>query len=220
MVRYTHYDITNASYEEFIAFLFDHVPVPKGSAGPPFWYWGAHVTFDPQRVASLYIRLFTEPAALLEQYTRPQLEQGFCAIQSRNLECSIAGVIWDHAIPVEIRERCLRSMFHLFERLFAHDPLDTAVQMWWDSLAYDWHCHNRSRENGGEDRRMQDVMFETLSKILGLSSAIAQAAALHGLGHLHHPDTETLIAGYLASNPTIDSSMREYALMAARFEML
>ena len=59
-------------------------------------------------------------------------------------------VIWDHAIPVEIRERCLRSMFHLFERLFAHDPLDTAGQMWWDSLAYDWHCHNRSRENGGE----------------------------------------------------------------------
>ena len=55
-------------------------------------------------------------------------------------------------------------MFHLFERLFAHDPLDTAVQMWWDSLAYDWHCHNRSRENGGADRRMQDVMFETLSR--------------------------------------------------------
>ena len=63
-------------------------------------------------------------------------------------------------------------------------------------------------------------MFETLAKILELSSPIAQGAALHGLGHLHHPETEGLIDDYLEANPDLEAEMREYALAAARFQVL
>jgi hypothetical protein len=111
-------------------------------------------------------------------------------------------------------------MFHLFEKLFATMQFETAVEMWWDSMAYDWHCGNRSRQNGGEDEEMQDIMFETLAKILELPSAACQASALHGLGHLHHPETQLLIGQYLAKNREIDPGLREYACAASRFDVM
>lgn len=92
--------------------------------------------------------------------------------------------------------------------------------MWWDSLCFDWHCGNRNRERGGEDLLMQDVMFQTLSEILSLDSEFCQDAALHGLGHLHHPGTERLVHDYLKERPTLNIKRREYALAAGRFEVL
>ena len=73
-------------------------------------------------------------------------------IQSPNLECGVLQLMSQEDLPFSIRENCIRSMFHLFERLFAQEPLETSVQMWWDSLCYDWHCGNRSRAKGGEDQ--------------------------------------------------------------------
>src|SRR5262245_2825737 len=100
--------------------------------------------------------LFTQPAFLLAQFSRAQLEQGFWAIQSPNLECGIRAIMWNEISGKTVFVLC----FILFERLFFNELLDTAVEMWWDSLAYDWHCGNRSRARGSEDESMQDVMFE------------------------------------------------------------
>jgi hypothetical protein len=50
-------------------------------------------------------------------------------------------------------------MADLFKRLFAREPLDTSVKMWWDSLCYEWHCGNRKREHGGADLELQNVYF-------------------------------------------------------------
>lgn len=111
-------------------------------------------------------------------------------------------------------------MFHLYELLFSKVSLDTAADMWWDSLTYDWHCGIRARDKGGEDELMQDVMFDTLGKILLLPSEECQTAALHGMGHLHHPETCPVIDAYLTKRPEIDTDLREYALAAARFKVL
>jgi len=67
---------------------------------------------------------------------------------------------------------------------------------------------------------MQDVMFETLSNILALDSEFCQRAALHGLGHLHHPGTEQLVQQYLEQHSALDGELREYALAAGRFEVM
>jgi hypothetical protein len=67
---------------------------------------------------------------------------------------------------------------------------------------------------------MQDVMFQTLVRILSLDSETCQTAALHGLGHLHHPETKTLIDRYLAEHPSLTKERKEYALPAARFQVL
>jgi hypothetical protein len=223
MDSYTHYNIVDASFEEFVAFLFDHevIPIPRNGANEPIpWYWKAEVAFEPIRVACDYVRLFSAPEFLLSAFSIERLEQGFWAIQSSNIECSVAEIIWNKQVPFVMRENCVRSMFHLFEKLFAINALETAPEMWWDSLAYDWYCDNRSRAKGGEDECMQNVMFETLEKILSLPSLKCQAAALHGLGHLKHPGTEQLIGRYIQDNEKIDADLRDYALAAARFDVM
>lgn len=111
-------------------------------------------------------------------------------------------------------------MFDLFERLFAREPLDTSAQMWWDSLCYGWHCGNRSRNRGGEDERLRDVFFEILSRILSLDSETCQGAALHGLGHLHHPETPRLIERYIREHPNLTEQQKAYALAASEFKVM
>ena len=212
-------DITHSSFEEFVAFLFARTVPAEGEKRNP-WYWNVDVTFDPERVCRYYVRLFREPTSLLERFSKAQLEQGFWAIQSCNLSCSVSQVIWDTNLPFAVREECVRSMFDLFRSLFAAESLETSVQMWWDSLCYDWHCGNRRRERGGEDAAMQEVMFQTLSSLLALDSAICQRAALHGLGHLHHPGTEELVQQYLSQRASLSKEWVGYALAAARFEVM
>ena len=214
------HDILLASFEEFVGFLFSHDIAMSESTreiGDP-WYWHADVEYDAVAVAEYYIRLFSDPKFLLSGFSKEQLEQGFWAILCGNIGCAVAEIIWNKDVPFGTRERCVRSMFHLFEKLFVLDPLDTSVNMWWDALAYDWHCNNRVRSNGGEDQVMQDVMFETLERILALPDEACQMSALHGLGHLHHPGTQDLIGRYLQGNVSL--RLRDYAQAAARFEVL
>jgi hypothetical protein len=111
-------------------------------------------------------------------------------------------------------------MFVLFRDLFATEPFGNSVCMWWDSFCYAWHCGNRKRSRGGEDRTMQDVMFETLVDILELESRICQGAALHGLSHLHHPDTGNAIRLYLSRNPSLGDDWKSIALAAAEFTLM
>ena len=110
-------------------------------------------------------------------------------------------------------------MSELFRLLFATEPLETSSNMWWDSLCYDWHSGIRVRERGGEDLRIQDVMFQTLGAVLRLDSEPCQIAALHGLGHLHHPGTAALIYTFIAEHPALTAETKEYALRAAKFKV-
>jgi hypothetical protein len=67
---------------------------------------------------------------------------------------------------------------------------------------------------------MQEVMFETLSWILSLDSDIWQGAALHGLSHLHHPQTGALIQNYLSKHLSLPEEWKKVARAAARFELM
>jgi len=40
--------------------------------------------------------------------------------------------MWEPDLPFAVREECVRTMADLFKNLFAAEPLDTSVQMWWD----------------------------------------------------------------------------------------
>ncbi|MFY9659646.1 MAG: hypothetical protein WAJ97_03430 [Terriglobales bacterium] len=211
-------DISQYSFDEFITFLFDRDWPPETEKFDP-WYWHTDVIYAPDLICGYYVRLFQESQFLQERFSKLQIEEGFWAIQVPNLDCSAFRIMWEPDLPFAVREECVRTMADLFKNLFAAEPLDTSVQMWWDSLCYDWHCGNRARERGGEDERMQDVIFQTLTAILALDSDICQKAALHGLGHLHHPETENLITSYIAQHPDLSKEQHEYALAAAKFEV-
>lgn len=215
----TRANLTNVSFDEFVAFLFDHeIPSEEEKVDP--WYWHAEVEFDPRKICGFYVRMFREPEFLLTAYSKTQLEEGFWAIQGPNLECSVARIIEDSDLPLPVREECIGSMFDLFKRFFAAEPLDTSAQMWWDALCYDWHCGTRNRERGGEDLKLQDAYFETLTRVLAIDSETCQGAALHGLGHLHHPQTKELINRFIEEHPSLTQERKAYALSAAKFEVL
>jgi hypothetical protein len=216
-------DLTNVSFDEFVAFLFDHDidrTIPPESEKYDPWYFHVEVEFDARKIGDHYVRMFRQPEFLLTRFTKAQLEEGFWAIQGPNLDCSVSRIIEDGDLPLSAREACIRSMADLFKRLFATEPFDTSVQMWWDSLCYDWHCGNRNRERGTEDLELQNIFFETLAKVLAIDSWICQGAALHGLGHLHHPDTEDLIGRFIEEHPSLSKEQKDYAQAAARFQVL
>jgi hypothetical protein len=219
MVERTAVVLANLTFDEFVKFLFDR-DVALETKGKDYWYWHVAVQFDAKIIAAHYIQLFRQPEFLLERFTQVQLEEAFWAIPSHTLDCSVSKIISNRDLPLSLREECIRSMAELFKRLFALEPLHTSVQMWWDSLCYDWDCGNRNRERGGEDLELQDIFFQTLVEVLASDSWICQGAALHGLGHLHHPQTRELIRRFISERSFLTEEHKEYALAAARFEVL
>jgi hypothetical protein len=170
-------DITECSYAEFVAFIFDR-EVEFHARGDRFhpWYFDVEVLFNPERVCKYYIRLFRDPDFLIQRFSKAQLEQGFWAIHGDGFDCSTQRIIEKNDVPISSRCECIRAMFGLFSRVFATEPLDTSVFMWWDSLCYQWHCGIRNRDRGGEDELLQDVFFEVLVRILQVDSEVCQDA--------------------------------------------
>src|ERR1700676_2787974 len=215
----TYVDLTNSTFDDFVAFLFDR-DVSLESDGRDYWYWHVEVEFNAKMIGAYYVRLFRQPEFLLTRFTKLQLEEGFWAVQGPNLDCSVSRIIDDSDLPLSVRAECIASMPELFERLFAKEPLVTSVQMWWDSLCYDWHCGNRNRESGGEDLELQDMFFQALARVLAIDSWTCQGAALHGLGHLHHPQTKELIERFVEEHPSLTQEQKEYAFAAANFKVM
>jgi hypothetical protein len=212
-------DLTDISFDEFVSLIFERaIPPEAEEVDVPFHY--VEVKLDAEKICEYYVRLFRQPEFLLSRFTKDQLEGGFWAIMGHTHEWSAGNIIHYSDAPLSSRKECIEAMALLFERLFANEPLDTSVHMWWDSLCYDWHCGNRSRERGGEDAKLQDIFFRTLAKVLAIDSWICQGAALHGLGHLHHPNTAELVDRYIEQHPSLTNEQVVYAHAAARFDVL
>lgn len=202
------YDLRTCSYDEFLDFVFDH-PVEKKP-----WYFGSRVevAFDAVHNTELLTKLFSNARPLLERYTRDQLEQGFWALQSGLL---IGGLLphlmFDQSMPFEKRADCIRAMFFLYRDLFAVDELHTSSNMWWHSISSSYQTGWRSQSTLDDNKKIQDVMFDTLTEILYLESEECQGAALHGLGHLLHPSTEMVIRDWIATQPDLPEDDLEFA---------
>lgn len=200
------YDLRKCSYDEFLEFVFDH-PVKKER-----WYWRTKVEiiFDAVHNTELLTELFSNARPLLERYSREQLDQGFWALQS-GVDGLLPYVMFDQSVPFEKRADCIRSMFFLYRDLFAVDDLGTSCNMWWDCISSSNQVGWRSQSILGDNIKVQDVMFETLTKILYLESEECQGAALHGLGHLRHPNTEKVIRDWIATQPDLPEDDLEFA---------
>ena len=203
-------DIRSYSFNEFVDFLFDRPLQPESEDRSRSWFFNTQVSFDPARVCEYYVRLFRQPSFLIDHFSREQLEQGFRATTRRSLSCSAKCIIWNTDLPFQARAECVKSMFYLFPAVFSIDPLGFNASMWWDAFCFDWECGIKRRARGGEDLKMQDVLFETLSEVLTLDSAICRGSALHGLEHLHHPETRMLIGTFLSDHPDLAMEWKDY----------
>ena len=211
------FDLRGRSLEEIQDFIFAHpVPTSKDKRG---WWFEAVVEFEPEEYVTRLTELFREPAALRTRYTREELEQGFGMLISGE-NTGLESLLWDTAIPWEVRDALIQSTVDLYEKLFAFEPLDTSVYMFWDALAYGYCVPTRYPETDSEDSRIQHAMFSALTQILRIDSITCQMAALHGLGHLRHSDTEQAIKAYLASNPSLAYEDLEFALACITGDIL
>jgi hypothetical protein len=121
-------DLTNISFDEFVSLIFVRdMPPEAGILDASFCDVG--VEFDAPKMCAYYVQLFRRPEFLVSRFTKQQLEKGFWAIMGHTVEWSTANIIDDLNLPLSSRKDCIESMAVLFERLFANEPLDTAVQM-------------------------------------------------------------------------------------------
>lgn len=214
-------DIRNASLDAFQSFVFDHDVHEIGSEQT--WYHdpGLTVLFDPEHSATCFTEMLENAGSLLSRFDRAQVEQGCWAMFGAGSDGNLNELIWHDDVSIQAKETLIESMYDVYRDLFSHDPLGEACEMWWDGLAYDIHpmgvadvVHNP------EHRRIQDAMFKTLAKILKLNSIDCQSAALHGLNHVAHPDTERLIESFIKDHPELSDESIEYARLCAKGQAL
>jgi hypothetical protein len=211
-------DISQFSFDDLVTLIFDH-PVSEES-----WYltdewvygnnpdWHDYYAGDKGLLLRNLTRLFRSPAFLFDKYSLEQLEQGFWFIPGQLLcVAGFSGPLWDAEIEWADRKDCIESMGDLFEHFFAVNSLQLSCHMWWDSLAYGYH-REPSPEEDSEAEKVQQVMFETLCRILRIESEECQSSALHGLGHLNHPKTKMVIDEFLLAHPSVNDDLRKYAL--------
>jgi hypothetical protein len=211
MRQKVHADLTPFTFNQFVDFLFARAVQSESANLRDRWYFNTEACFDPQRVCGYYVQLFRDSAFLLDRYSRAQLDQGFSAMTVSSLSCSIQELIWSPELPFVDRAECVRSMVYLCRDVFQHDAIGFTASMWWDSFCFAWECGNRQRSRGGEDLLMQDVLFDALSEVVLIDSSICRGSALHGLEHLHHPETLALIDGLIRSHPELAQELTEYA---------
>ncbi len=209
-------DIRNASLGEFQDFVFQHEVHPVGSDKTWYSRFDLTILYDPDQNAKLFTRLFADARSLLDKYEKPKLEQGCWAMMGAGFDGSLNDLIWESTISIGVKEKLILSMYYLYRDLFAYEPLGAACEMWWDGLAYEINPMQRADTiNNLEHRRIQNVMFETLTQVLKLDQRHCQLAALHGLNHVFHPDTDELIRNFVQERPELTPKEIEYAIACA-----
>ncbi|HKS71709.1 MAG TPA: hypothetical protein VJQ82_00850 [Terriglobales bacterium] len=209
------------SFDEWIKWVFDH-PVTS-----PEWYWqgGLRTVDNPAgQVVEFLGRLFEDPGRSTEEYSDEQLNQGLWFIADSSCSEHISALL-DEGVVLELRERCIRSMGALFEKLFAKRcsphmaslnqigvrPLNATCYMWWDLLA------SATAPEDGHRLLDQTVCLEVMQNILSLSNIACQESALHGLGHWQRNfqrETRQIVEEFLLKNPQVSGELRNYALKA------
>jgi len=215
--------LTELNFDAWIEHAFAPEVRSQGNAwyfddDPPWW--------DPPASAAVdhITRLFSDPQPPLKWFADSQIAQGLTYLFSIS---ATGGKDWlsDPRVPVDKRLACVKSIFTLFERLFAPRcsadlsfmsrvagaPLNTVCYMWWDefiAIAHPDDPHHQA---------LHDAALDVMEQTLRLPSIACQESALHGLGHWHlqFPErSETIIDGYLAENAQRDPRLQLYARSA------
>jgi hypothetical protein len=190
---------------DFHLWLSELFQTPKGEPGHKD-LWKELKLSDGKELLKSSTRLFENPQILAKQYDPDSVEEGL-----RNLSLEINRWIWEKQIDWPIRQNCLLAMVKLFEELFERHGCGDACFMWWD--------HLRSFEDD-PDPMVIETMLEVLAKILKLNDRDCQISALHGLGHLKHPNRQQVIESFLASHPELNEQSKRYAEAAIEGKIL
>jgi hypothetical protein len=221
--------LRDATIESFVRDIFDH-ETPEEGRKP--WYYPHDVSFeiDERHQLDLLAELFGNARALLD-FSSGEVVQGlWCMMGGVHYE-SFTGLVWNPALPLDQRRAVIQSVYALYDQLLGAYPyesvdfrhpdddrrfngIDTMVP---DLLLSEPWIRDRSETDHASIRT---AFLELFARLLEHQAPVAQYAALHGLGHLEHPDRGATIDRYLTANPWMDPDQRDYALAARRGDVL
>lgn len=202
------FDISALSYEQFLEYFFT---TPEGAAprlnanGEEYWMV---VKTNAGVVVGHLTRFFQEFGQFARHVSLETLDNGIDEMFSPGA-FELQTVLWDKGVPLQERIDCIRSMYRVFADFVENREVGTSEGcffMWWDFICwgfwFDQIYHKKlPRQDyellGEEERRLVDAMFETLVEILKLDGNSARGAALHGLGHVHHPGVRAVVQEFI-----------------------
>jgi hypothetical protein len=207
-------DLSSKTFEEFVEFFFARAVVPDEEQFDYFLREPSGQQYDeaesssPEVVVRYMTKLFSEFGRIAPEYSLAQLDQGVWGILGGNLR--LYERLWDTSVPLPQRLQCIRSTFRVYSDFVSarnEDVKNTGFFMWWDFILHGFWAEqwalDRRTERGDvskldtESRLLLDVMFETLKRILDLPDWKSQECALHGLGHLRHPDVPKTVQEFI-----------------------
>ena len=114
---------------------------------------------------------------------------------------------WSPVVPQPLREACIQSMYSVYDSVVQHIHPDIVMPniffMWWDIVANPF-CESQGQWSRAvfcpvdpDARRTHDLILDVLERILNLGEQRCEEAALHGLGHLCHPEGARIVQQYL-----------------------
>lgn len=207
------FDLSQLNFDEFVSFFFNHdVEVEE------YWYQDPSLAswndFDEENVASPRVivghmtRLFTNFADIAPKFSLAQINAGIWAMFT-NQPFRLQKHLWLPATPLPERLDCVHSMYSVYSEYVAKskvEVMENCFSMWWDWCASSFWQHLSYTRNitegdvsslNQEQATLLDAMLQTLSRTLALSDQRTQGYALHGLGHLHHPDVREIVQRFL-----------------------
>jgi hypothetical protein len=211
------WDVSLFSYEEFIDFFFDQPAEEKTGdiekdriyaefGSGPF----LKEVEKPERVIEHLTKLFIGFDLISAKYSERQVNQAIWAIWGSEFE--LQKTLWNPSVELTKRVECIRAMYQVYANFVSKSQvqvMENCFDMWWDWICSDfWFqvSYTKQIQEGDleklspDERRLLDCMFETLSRILRLNDPRTQSFALHGLGHLHHPDVKSLVQNFIDEN--------------------
>ena len=217
-------EIVRASFEEWLAHVFDHPP-QKGQKDS--WWWDEDAidwNAPPSDTVAFLSRTFEESPAVLSAFTDEQIAEGLEYIS--NMACSdIARTLLDESVPRPMRKKAINSIQNLYSDCFAvrcnsllshlektlGPPLNGVCYMWWDVFPI------VGQPEVAAHAELDGECLAVMEFALGLDSIACRESALHGLGHWsgQYPDfVHRVIDRFIETNPDERPELITYAKKA------
>jgi hypothetical protein len=212
-------DLSAKAFDEFVQFFFARRVVPDKEQFDYFLtdldgqQYDETIPSSSEVVVDYMTKLFSEFGQIATKYSMAQVDQAVWGILGENLR--LYEFLFDTSVPLPNRLECVRSMYCVFSDFVAKseadpDPDLSGFFMWRDLVLHGFWTPPRPFVAGtyrgdaskldSESLVLLDVMFETLKRILDLPHTETQRCALHGLGHLHHPEVHDTVQHYIDAN--------------------
>lgn len=190
-------DISLIPYQEWLNFVFNH-PERKRSLDGNEWYWDFEYEVSaPASLVDHVTELCRTFAAVGKVYSLARLNQGIWFIIGPCID--FGQYLRDTTVTLEARRSCVGAMHNVYADFVSKskvEEMETCFSMWWDLLLDGFYLYEMDSKDD-EAQEIENKILETLSSILQIEDMRTQYYALHGLGHLKHPNARALVAQYV-----------------------